>query len=65
MSKRKRKPTLTPLKAAQAVFREWCAAWKATVEVQAAADLVHRIEAAIVAAELRAASHAKAEGREP
>lgn len=37
-----------PKKVAQRIFREWCSAHGAVVDVEMAADLVRRIEAAII-----------------
>lgn len=50
----KRKPeppqtSLTPIKVGQKIFREWCVEFGAVVDVHMAADLVKRIEAAIIA----------------
>jgi hypothetical protein len=43
-------PTMMkPIKIAQKIFRDWCAYHGAVVDVPMAADLVKRIEAAIVA----------------
>ena len=39
----------TPRGIAQAVFRDWCASYGAVVDVEMAAGLVLRIEAAIIA----------------
>lgn len=51
MAKKKPEPpqnSLTPIKVGQKIFREWCAEFGAVVDVHMAADLVKRIEAAIV-----------------
>lgn len=39
---------MKPIKVGQKIFREWCAAHGACVDVAMAADLVRRIEAAII-----------------